>query len=595
MKTNNQKKWLTILTMLVMFLVASCKKDAKINDITNETITSSIFGRVTDENGNSISGATASAGGKSTTTDLNGVFKLSNVTLNKKHAFVKINKSGYFDGSRTFIATSGKTNQVEIQLFSKSLKGSFDASTGATINVTANASVEFPANAIKKADGTIYTGTVKVFAAYLNPTDEKLYLKMPGDLIGTRTDNSESLLRSFGMMNVELEDASGNKLNIADGKEATLSMSVPATLLNAATATIPLWYFDTNTGVWKEEGTATLTGNKYIGNVKHFSWWNCDTPNPEHTVCLRLVDQNGNPLAGVEVFLITQGQNWGTHGYTDNNGEGCGLVTANSVIELKIRDNCDNNLIFIQNIGPFAPNTAPTDLGNIQVNFPTNQITGSYQGKLMDCNSNAVSNGYVIYTYNGSEHYVPADANGNFNFNIVSCGTTLPITFIGYDLGGGKFSVEQTITYSYGSHDIGNVIVCEAPQEFVQFQMDGGSMINFFPPNSSLNFSLTRDTSSSARYSSISAYTFSPTYTYLYFYTNNEVTSVGNYTLSSFRYSKNNINYSSNTPTGLTTVITNYPAAIGEYYEGYVNGNFIDATTQTPHTINCTYRIKRTQ
>ena len=190
-----QRKWLLTLSMLAVLFITACKKDNSTNNPTNETVTASIFGRVVDENGNSVSGATAYAGGKSTTTDLNGIFKLSNVTLNKKHASVKINQSGYFDGSRTFIASSGKINNVQIRLLTKTVKGSFASTTGATINVTSNASVQFPANAIKNADGSVYSGTVKVYAAFLDPTDVDLSAKMHGDLIGTRTDTSESLLR----------------------------------------------------------------------------------------------------------------------------------------------------------------------------------------------------------------------------------------------------------------------------------------------------------------------------------------------------------------------------------------------------------------
>jgi hypothetical protein len=578
-----QRKWLLTLSLLAVVFITACKKDNSTNNPSNETVTASIFGRVTDENGNSVSGATASAGGKSITTDLNGIFKLNNVTLNKKYAFVKINKAGFFDGSRTFIASSGKINNVQIRLLTKTLKGSFTASTGATINVTANASVQFPANAIKNADGSVYSGTVKVYAAFLDPTDAELFSKMPGDLMGTRTDNSESLLRSFGMLNVELEDASGNKLNIANGKEATLSMTVPASLISAAPTSIPLWYFDTNTGVWKEEGTATLSGNKYIGTVKHFSWWNCDTPAASAFIKMRLVDLNGHPYSNVWTNLTNINNGDNRFGFADNNGVTQGQVYANQLLKLEVLDAC-NVYFFIQNIGPFTQNST-TDLGDIVVSLPSNQISGSYQGKLMDCNSNAVSNGYVIYTYNGRENYVPTDANGNFNFNMVSCGTTLPITFTGFDLNNNKLSLEQSIAHSAGAHNIDNIIVCEASQEYVNFQVDGGSMISIIPPVGTVYFSdfyieARRNGNDSAR---------------IYMYTNNAINNTGSYVLNSLLCNTGSDYYYTSDPTGLSTIITNYASTIGEYYEGSVTGSFIDFNTQATHTINCNYRIKRTQ
>ena len=35
-----------------------------------------------------------------------------------------------------------------------------------------------------------------------------------------------------------------------------------------------LWYFDEDAGLWKEEGSATLSGNVYTANVSHLSYWN---------------------------------------------------------------------------------------------------------------------------------------------------------------------------------------------------------------------------------------------------------------------------------------------------------------------------------
>ena len=43
-----------------------------------------------------------------------------------------------------------------------------------------------------------------------------------------------------------------------------------------APETINLWYFDEENGYWKEEGQAIKDGNKYVAEVTHFTWWNCD-------------------------------------------------------------------------------------------------------------------------------------------------------------------------------------------------------------------------------------------------------------------------------------------------------------------------------
>ncbi|MBP6659473.1 MAG: hypothetical protein KA174_02270 [Chitinophagales bacterium] len=570
------------ITIGLVSVISSCKKDK--NNPSGTTVTSSIFGRVVDENGFGIYGATAQAGDKTATTDANGIFKINDVTLSKNHALVKVSKAGYFDGTRTFIATSSKTSTIQIRLLTKSLKASFSASSGATVTVTSSASIEFPANAIKNVDGSTYTGTVKVYAAFLDPTDSNLETKMPGDLIGTRTDNSESLLRSFGMMNVELEDASGNKLNIADGKEATLTMVVPASLLSAATSTIPLWYFDTNIGLWKEEGIATLTGNKYIGKVKHFSWWNCDTPAAAITLSLRLVDADGNPISNITTILKNISNNDSRIGVTDNDGKISGLVYSNAVLRLSFLDAC-GNLNLIQDIGPFSANT---DLGNITVNLNTASIQhGTYTGKITNCAGGNVTNGYIKYTIGASEHYTIPDANGNFSFDITVCNTTPNITVTTFDIENLKQSTLQNITFTTGTSNLGSIAACGADlQEYLKISIDGGSFTNF-------TYVLFEGDSTSLIYASNNNDS-----SYFNMSTTQSISNIGIYAIESFYYTKYSnpfLSYSTNIPSGLNTIITNYASNIGEYYEGSFNGSFIDAQTSISHTINCSYRIKRVQ
>jgi hypothetical protein len=83
---------------------------------------------------------------------------------------------------------------------------------------------------------------VNVYATYLDPTDSTLPLHMPGDLRGINTANLETGLQSFGMMGVELQDDAGNPLQIAAGQTATITMTIPASLLASAPATIPQRY-----------------------------------------------------------------------------------------------------------------------------------------------------------------------------------------------------------------------------------------------------------------------------------------------------------------------------------------------------------------
>ncbi len=119
---------------------------------------------------------------------------------------------------------------------------------------------------------------------------------MPGDLRGIGSDGYETALQSFGMMDVEMEDAAGNKLQLAPGQQALLTFTIPDSLQSIAPATIPLWYFNDTTGRWIEQGSAMRQGNTYVGQVGHFTYWNCDAPMGTVNFTVHIADQYGNPI-----------------------------------------------------------------------------------------------------------------------------------------------------------------------------------------------------------------------------------------------------------------------------------------------------------
>ena len=64
-----------------------------------------------------------------------------------------------------------------------------------------------------------------------------------------------------------------------------------------------VWGFLERMGV--EEGFATKTGSNYVGEVSHFSWWNCDVPINLVDFCLTVVNKPNNhtlPNQKISIF-----------------------------------------------------------------------------------------------------------------------------------------------------------------------------------------------------------------------------------------------------------------------------------------------------
>jgi len=256
MKKLNSKTTAVIIIIIILF---GCKKTNVDNVITPPppppvAVTASVAGRVVDLNNAPVTGASVAAGSSAAVTDNNGQFTLKDIQLDKDAGFVKVTKAGHFTGSRTFLVNGNTTNNVKIKMIPKTVSGTIASSSGGTVDVTGGAKVNFtPGSFINASSNTVYSGDASVAGYYLDVADTTNFIEyMPGDLRGISTANKAGILKSFGMLSVEMNDAGGQKLQLAAGETATITIPIPSTLQAAAPATIPLWYFDETKGIWKE-------------------------------------------------------------------------------------------------------------------------------------------------------------------------------------------------------------------------------------------------------------------------------------------------------------------------------------------------------
>jgi hypothetical protein len=211
-----------------------------------------------------------------------------------------------------------------------------------------------------------------------------------GDLKSVSNSNQPGVLQSFGVVAVEINDATGNKLQLANGKTANITMPIPSELQNNAPASIPLWYFDNEKGVWKREGKATKQASNYVGVVSHFTFWNVgDIAGSSVNLSATFIDSiSRNPFANKLVTItrhITPSDSTTTSSYTDSSGKVNGLVPANEVLKMNVYDTCA--IVYSKDIGPFSINT---DLGNINVTRSNCNLSRTVAGFTYDVSGSSV-------------------------------------------------------------------------------------------------------------------------------------------------------------------------------------------------------------
>jgi hypothetical protein len=365
MKKLYSKNAVTIIISLIIILFA-CKKTNESNPGDGSgpgtgTGTGTVQGVITDVNNSAVSNATVTGGTATAATDASGKFTLSKVQFSNNAVLLTATKDGFFEGSKNFAVTNNAVSNARIQLIPKSVSGSFMATAGGNVTITGGGSVNFGSGFVTASNGNAYSGNVSVSTTYLNPTNQNFSETVPGNLKAVSSLNQPGVLQSFGVVAVELNDASGNKLQLAQGKTATITFPIPAALLSKAPASIPLWYFDNTSGLWKQEGTAAKQGSNYVGVVNHFSFWNVGDIAGSINLTASFTDSaRGTPFVNKLVTIIrldsTSGGASATNGHTNNTGSVSGLVPVNELLILKVYGDC-GTILYSKNIGPFSKDT----------------------------------------------------------------------------------------------------------------------------------------------------------------------------------------------------------------------------------------------
>ena len=579
-------------SLFISIFILSCQKEVKTDNpvtgggtgtVVNPTpVQGNVTGKVIDNNNNAVAGATVRAGSNTTATDSRGLFRFNNIQLDKFSAVITVEKAGFFKGYRVFSASANNTNFVKLRLVPKSLIGSIDAANGGSVTLPDNSKITLPASGVvAKATSQSYSGSVKVYAAVIDPTSVDISQVVPGSFQGTDANNNRVILKSFGMLAVELEGNSGEQLQIAPGKTAKLRFTIPSSLRSTAPATIPLWSVDETTGLWKQESSATKGTDYYEGDVSHFSFWNCDVSSQTVFLEMTIVTAEG-PLSHVQVKL-TRPNGSSSYGYTDSSGHVGGQVPKNEALTLEVLNTC-NQPIYTQNVGPFSTST---NLGTITVTLsPVNtlQITGS----AVNCSNQPVTSGNVLVYFEGHLYNRPI-SNGNFSLTITRCSnSTAAVEIVAVDnVANQQSSSPWTGTASTGTINTGTISACgTSSTSFINYSVDGSNYtLNSTNPDDSISTYGASGTNQNS--TMVSAFKISQPNMNISFFT--QGATVGTFPL---QYLEVNQYDSVSLVTPFNINITTYGLP-GQFIEGNFTGQIRELLNNNLHTISATFRVRR--
>ncbi|AZG36537.1 MULTISPECIES: YfaP family protein [Shewanella] len=236
-----------------------------------------------------------------TTSDAEGLFtsKIQDIQLSDRLTLVA-DASDYSEAALS-ISRNELTQEHNLLLQPVHASISFDATQVSELAVDGNVLVTLPENSLVDLNGNLVSSAVVAELTVINPAID--IEMMPGDMLTTNSANEIVPIESFGAITVSFVDSAGNKLQLAPNKVAQIKIPVAGT---NPPATIPLYYFDTTSGLWIEEGEALLFSvndeSFYQGNVSHFTTWNADMIYDTIIVNGCVEDEDGNLLNGARVI-----------------------------------------------------------------------------------------------------------------------------------------------------------------------------------------------------------------------------------------------------------------------------------------------------
>lgn len=303
MKTSGAWRWLRQgLGALCISILAACSSGSGGEDPVPPPPSGSVSGLVVSSaTGLPLAGVAVTSGTASATTGADGRYTLNAVTPDA--AVLAFSVTNHARGFANATVVVGETAAAGVRLTPIAARETYTASAGATIAVPGGpAQVSLPAAGIVDRNGAAFNGTVTVELTPINPALDPG--NMPGDMTTRTSDNTVQPIESFGALTVTLLDSGGNRLNLAGTSTATVRIPL-ATRSASPPATVPLFYFNETTGLWVEEGTATLQGTApdqyYEGTVKHFTTWNADQVANTVRVTGCVQEANGARVAGASV------------------------------------------------------------------------------------------------------------------------------------------------------------------------------------------------------------------------------------------------------------------------------------------------------
>jgi hypothetical protein len=265
---------------------------------------------------------------------------INDVVLNfEKDRFVPVHKN---------ISLKEGSNELDVFMADMTAFESINISKNFSIQQD-GVSMEIPASSLIRVSDGMPADSAKVSLTSFDATSPEDMQFFPGELEGINENGIVLPLESFGFFKIEVEDNSGNALELKENSSIGVRFPIAESQKDEAPKTIPFWHFNETLGIWQEIGEAKkeCSGENcyYITDMDMIgSWFSFNLP-AEDTLTSQLTESPKIP--GKVKILIPSGQNANLGELTtdmicESGGYGGKSIVKNYNQEIKLPSSEDN-------------------------------------------------------------------------------------------------------------------------------------------------------------------------------------------------------------------------------------------------------------
>jgi hypothetical protein len=260
---------------------------------------------------------------------------------------------------------------------------------GTVTDSSTSASVTVPPNALTGIGGAPTPATVSIRLTSIAVGSGARLLS------GDYTDDNGGFVESFGGANVTATTAA----DVATGQELTLRIPL-STRSAAAPALATLYLLDPITGLWVQQGPATLSAGAYTGAITAFGQWMVGAPIATPATVTGCVEEDtGAPAANVRVQA--DGIDYSAVAYATTNAQGQFTINARPSGRVVVSGQRGAYLTNAASVGPTNLNVTPC-LTIPTANAATMTLTWGLLPRDIDSHLRTPDGSHVYYVSQGS-------------------------------------------------------------------------------------------------------------------------------------------------------------------------------------------------